>query len=111
VLSGEDVPTWARTLATLALGAGGAKMLAVWLENRRLTQRDYRETLEDRIKDLERQVAGLFERVGSLRVEVAHLEEALEDEVERANRLDEDNARLRARLLEVDHDRNPELGG
>lgn len=107
MISSDDLPSWARTAAALLAGAGGAKLLAVWLENRRLTRRDYRETLEERIQDLERQVAGLFERVGNLRVEVAHLEEALQDESERAQALEEDNARLRARLLEVDPDRDP----
>jgi septal ring factor EnvC (AmiA/AmiB activator) len=111
VLSVDDVPDWARTLVTLALGAGGAKVLAVVLENRRLTRRDYRETLEERIRDLERQVAGLFERVGSLRVEVAHLEEELKDESERSERLNQENARLRARLLEAEDDPRGELGG
>ena len=107
----EGVPGWARTLATLALGAGGAKILAVWLENRRLMQRDYRETLEGRIQDLERQVAGLFERIGNLRVEVARLEEDLENELERSERLDLDNARLRARLMEVDPGDYPDPPG
>lgn len=106
MISADDVPEWARTLATLALGAGGAKMLAVWLENRRLTRRDYRETLEERIKDLERQVGALFERVGNLRVEVAHLEGALQDERERSERLDQENSRLRDRLSEMDPDRD-----
>lgn len=111
MLSSEDVPESLRSLGLLLVGAGGAKMLAVWLENRRLTRREYRETLEHRIQDLERQVAGLFERVGNLRVEVARYEEALADELERANRLEEDNARLRARLLEVDPDGNPHTIG
>lgn len=111
MLTTEDLPPWAGTVITFALGAGGAKLLAVWLENRRLTNRDYRETLEHRIRDLERQVAGLMERVGSLRVEVAHHEEALKDELARADRLEEENARLRARLLEVDFDRDPDIGG
>jgi len=111
MLSPDELPGWARTALTLGLGAGAAKVLAVVLENRRLSKKDYRETLESRIRDLERQVAGLFERVGSLRVEVAHLEEALDDERERSERLDQENARLRARLLEVDHDSDSEHGG
>lgn len=111
MLSGDEVPPWASTLATLALGAGGAKILAVWLENRRLTRRDYRETLEHRIRDLERQVSGLMERVGSLRVEIATLEAHLDEEHQRSERLDQENSRLRERLQEVDHDRDPDTVG
>ena len=98
----DGVPYWARTLATLALGAGGAKVLAVWLENRRLMQKEYRETLLGRITELESCVAGLQTRVGNLRVEVAHLEERLEDEEERADRLSLENDELRARLQDRD---------
>lgn len=111
MLTGDDIPDWARTGATLLLGAGAARLFGVWLENRRLATKDYRETLLERIQDLERQLNGLNERVGNLRVEVAHLEEALEDERERVERLDGENERLRARLLEVDSDRNPDIGG
>lgn len=109
MLSTDDVPDWARSAITLLIGAGGAKMLAVWLENRRLLRKDYRETLERRIVDLERQLYSLSERVGNLRVEVAHLEEALNDEQERATRLEHENLALRARLSEVDPDRNPDF--
>jgi chromosome segregation ATPase len=74
----------------------------VWLENRRLAKREYRETLMSLIEDLQRQVSGLQTRVGNLRVELAHLEEALSDERRRSDELDQENSRLRARLLEVD---------
>lgn len=107
MFTGDELPSWARTAITLALGAGGARILGVWLENRRLTQKDYRETLESRIRELERQVASLMERLGGMRVEVALLEEDLDDERRRSDALEEDNARLRARLLEVDPDRDP----
>lgn len=72
---------WIATLVSAAVGAGGWKMLSVWLENRRLTKREYRETLQSlieqqsrRISELESCVAGLQVRIGNLRVEVAHLE-------------------------------------
>jgi predicted nuclease with TOPRIM domain len=98
----EGVPEWARTLATLALGAGGAKMLAVWLENRRLSQKEYRDTLLSRIEDLESCVAGLQTRVGSLRVEIAHLEERLRGEEDDVERLQRENDELRSRLDDPD---------
>jgi hypothetical protein len=111
VISLDDgVPDWARTLATLALGAGGAKVLAVWLENRRLTQREYRETLISRIDELESCVSSLQTRVGNLRVEVAHLEERLVVEEERADRLELENDGLRSRLQDRD-DPDPHRGG
>jgi uncharacterized coiled-coil protein SlyX len=108
VLDLDYLPGWARTSLTLLLGAGGARLLAVMLENRRLTRRDYRETLEKRIKDLERQVGGLYERIANLREELGGLEEALADERTAVERMDQDNARLRARLLEVDPERDPD---
>ena len=111
MLSSEDVPQWVRTALTAFVSIGLAKVYAVWAENRRLTKRDYRETLEERISDLERQVAGLFERIGALRAEVAHLETELTHEREKVDRLDQDNDRLRERLLEVDPDRDPDLEG
>lgn len=94
----DGIPDWARTAATLLVGAGGAKMLAVWLENRRLSQKEYRETLLSRIEDLESCVAGLQARVGNLRVEVAHLEERLRVESSLVERLREENDALRARV-------------
>ena len=104
----DGIPDWARTLATLALGAGGAKVLAVWLENRRLTRREYRETLLAqieqqlaRVEDLESCVAGLQTRVGSLRVEVAHLQERLRVEETAVERLRRENDELRARLQDA----------
>lgn len=107
----EDLPEWARTSLTILLGAGGAKMLGVWLENRRLMRQEYRETLRAMIEDLQRQVSALQTRVGNLRVEVAHLEEALADERERSDELDQANVRLRARLVEVDPDHDPDREG
>ncbi len=103
------VPDWARTLATLALGAGGAKILAVWLENRRLSRKEYRETLLEqlkaqvaRIEDLESCVGGLQTRVGNLRVEVAHLQERLRVEEQTVERLRMENDELRGRLDDPD---------
>ena len=103
----DGVPDWARFVATLALGAGGAKVLAVWLENRRLTQKEYRDTLLARIEDLESCVSGLQTRVGSLRVEIAHLEEGLQRESEAAERLQVENDGLRARLQDLEDPNGP----
>ena len=94
----DGVPEWARTAATLLIGAGAAKVLAVWLENRRLAQRDFRETLVARISELESCVGGLQTRVGNLRVEVAHLQERLKVEEETVDRLSLENDELRSRL-------------
>lgn len=70
-----DLPSWVKTTATLVAGAGTAKLLAVWMENRRLGRTEFRETLLERIRELEKIVSGLHTRVGNLRVEVARLEE------------------------------------
>lgn len=104
-----DVPPWVASVVTLALGAGGVKILDVWLENRRLTGKDYRETLTARIRELEKVVDGLYGRIERLAAGQAHLEEALEDERREVARLQEENDRLRAALQDMeDRDgRNP----
>lgn len=71
MLTGEDLPGWAKTVVTLALGAGGARLLAVALENHRLSKREFRETLLERIRELEKVVSSLQERIGDLRAELA----------------------------------------
>lgn len=93
-LSSQDpVPSWIAPVVGAVFGAGGVKMLSVWLENHRLTRKEYRETLQvlidrqtERIGELEKCVAGLQVRVGNLRVEVAHLESE-NDELRRASGL------------------------
>lgn len=97
----DPIPEWAKALVTLLVGAGGAKMLAVWLENRRLSNKDYRETLLERVRELESVVSSLQLRVGNLRVEMAHLEERLADESELVERLRAENDELRARLQDA----------
>jgi hypothetical protein len=114
-MSPEDLPGWARTTLMLLLGAGGARLLDVWLENRRLERKDYRDTLSTRIRVLEGDIADCHERSASLQERVGgRLREAEEDrdaEFERVERLDEENARLRARLLEVDPDLDSHASG
>ena len=70
----DYIPSWLAPVLGAVFGAGGLKMLSVWLENRRLTRKDYRETMLDRIRELEKIVGRLQVRIGNLRVEVAHLE-------------------------------------
>lgn len=97
----ESIPEWVKAAVTLLLGAGGAKMLAVWLENRRLSNKDYRETLLERVRELESVVSSLQLRVGNLRVEMAHMEERLQDESELVEKLRSENDELRARLQDA----------
>lgn len=101
MISSDDVPGWAGPVVSALIGGAGVKMLSVWLENRRLTRRDYRETLESQIRVLQRQVASLYERLNAAERELGHLEEALDGERETVDRLDQENARLRARLEEL----------
>lgn len=65
---------WLKTVATLALGAGGARILQVWFENRRLNTQSYRETLSNRIQDLERRIDVFQDTIGGLNVKIALLE-------------------------------------
>lgn len=97
----DPIPEWAKALVTLVLGAGGGKLFSVWLENRRLSNKDYRETLLERVRELESVVSSLQLRVGNLRVEMAHLEERLADESELVERLRNENDELRARLQDA----------
>ena len=69
-----DLPTWATHLLTLVLGAGGLAWFRVYLENRRLMRKDYRETLLERVRELEQVVARLQTRMGCMREELGHLE-------------------------------------
>ena len=69
-----DLPTWITHLVTLVLGAGGVAWLRIVLENRRLMRKDFRETLLERVRELEQVVARLQTRMGSMREEMGHLE-------------------------------------
>lgn len=71
----DYLPPWLDTALKLLLGAGGVALLKVWLENRRLGKKDFRETLLARITQLEKTSADQNERIGGLRVEVAVLSE------------------------------------
>lgn len=70
----DYIPSWLVPVLGALFGAGGVKVLSVWLENRRLTRKEYRETMLERIRELEGVVANLQVRIGNLRVDVAHLE-------------------------------------
>lgn len=73
-LPDDYMPEWARYLIATVLGAGGLHWFRAYLENRRLAKKDFRELLLDRIRELEGVVAQMQVRMGSLRVEMAHLE-------------------------------------
>jgi len=111
MLPESPAPGWGHTLIVLLLGAGGARLLDVWLENRRLEKKDYRETLSNRIEALENDIDRCHARSAELQERVGRLEERLRVSEEDRDQLDEENMRLRERLLEVDPDRNPDLGG
>ena len=70
----SDMPDWAQTAVTLLLGAGGFRWYKAWLEDRRLSKKEYRETLMERIQELETVVNSMHTRMGNLRVEMAHLQ-------------------------------------
>lgn len=70
----DYLPEWVKYLVATLLGGGAVKWLSVYLENRRLASKDFRETLLERIRELEKVVGSLQVRIGNLRVEMAHLE-------------------------------------
>lgn len=67
----KDVPSWLTTLVGLVVGAGGAKLLSVWLESRRLATKDYRDTLLGRIRELEKVIEGMQASFTQMSVELA----------------------------------------
>ena len=74
-LPSEDyLPQTAKLIISAVLGAGGVAWFRVWLENRRLSKKEFRETLLDRVRELEKVIASMQTRMGNLRVEMAHLE-------------------------------------
>lgn len=100
----SGLPSWVTPVATLLFGAGGAKMLSIWLENRRLANKDYRETLLEQIKqqaqriqDLEDTVESLQTRQANLRETVGTLKEQNQDLSEHVERLERENHELRAK--------------
>jgi hypothetical protein len=86
----EDIPEWLKAAVTLAFGAGAAKLLSIWLENKRLGKREYREFLLGRIRELEETIAELQQTVGDLRVQAAELRMENVELRERQNREDSD---------------------
>lgn len=70
----DYLPEWAKISIAALFGAGGVRWFSVYLENRRLGRKDFRETLLERIRELEKVVSQLQRRMGNLRVEMAHLE-------------------------------------
>ena len=72
--SDSDLPETLKLIISAVLGAGGVAWFRVWLENRRLSKKEFRETLLDRVRELEKVISHMQKRMGNLRVEMAHLE-------------------------------------
>lgn len=70
----DYLPESLKLIISAVLGAGGVAFFRVWLENRRLSKKEFRETLLDRVRELEKVIANMQRRMGNLRVEMAHLE-------------------------------------
>jgi regulator of replication initiation timing len=70
----DYLPETVKLVISAVLGAGGVAFFRVWLENRRLSKKEFRETLLDRVRELEKVIGNLQTRMGNLRVEMAHLE-------------------------------------
>ncbi len=70
----EYMSPWVTSIVSLLFGAGGVHWFKVYLENKRLSKKDFRDTLLARISDLEANQSRMQIRMGNLRVEMAHLE-------------------------------------
>lgn len=71
----NDLPGWLKTTITLALGAGAARLLAVWLESRRLEKKEYRDTLLTRIRELELTIKAMQDSFTAMSVKLALVED------------------------------------
>jgi len=67
----HELPAWLKTTITLLLGAGGARLVAIWLENHRLEKKDYRDTLLGRIRELEETISGMQDSFTTMSVNLA----------------------------------------
>ena len=70
----DYLPETVKLIISAVLGAGGVAFFRVWLENRRLSKKEFRETLLDRVRELEKVISRMQTRMGNLRVEMAHIE-------------------------------------
>ena len=70
----DYLPETVKLIISAVLGAGGVAFFRVWLENRRLSKKEFRETLLERVRELEKVISRMQIRMGNLRVEMAHLE-------------------------------------
>ena len=70
----DYLPETVKLIISAVLGAGGVAFFRVWLENHRLSKKEFRETLLDRVRELEKVISHMQKRMGNLRVEMAHLE-------------------------------------
>ena len=90
----KEPENWIMALVAAVFGAGGVKMLQVWLENRRLGKKEFKTLLLGRIEDLEKQVAACQTRIGNMREQIGHLESEV-------NHLEEENTSLRAEIARL----------
>lgn len=70
-LPADYIPDWLKAGLTLVAGGGAVHYLKVWLENRRLSNSDFRQTLLDRIHGLETKIDDMHIEIGDLRVKLA----------------------------------------
>lgn len=75
----SDLPPWLKSGMTFLIGAGAAKLLAVWLENKRLANNEYRDTLLQRIRELEAKIDVMHETNTRMAVRVATLQDDLDE--------------------------------
>lgn len=90
----NELPSWVKTVATLIVGAGGSKLLAVWLENRRLEKKEYRHTLLGRIRELEAMVKDMQSSFVAMSVELALVKDEnreLKEQLNNAQRRPQEN--------------------
>lgn len=66
----DYIPDWLKAGLTLIAGGGAVHYLRAWLENRRLSNSDFRQTLLDRINTLESKLDKMHDEVANLRVKL-----------------------------------------
>jgi hypothetical protein len=100
----DYLPDWLKAGLTLIAGGGAVHYLKVWLESRRLSNSDFRQTLLDRIHSLETKIEGMHVEIGDLRVKLA-------SEIIQKRALERELAAVQTTVEEVLPDADPEDQG
>ena len=73
-MDADFIPAWLKYTITANVGGAGVRLFAVWLEAKRLSSNDRRESMSARIRSLEARQEILHDEIADLRCNLAVLE-------------------------------------